>query len=80
MPYGFMVDKYFIKVEKGMIKNDVIGGPVYENNVSQEVIGLITDYNKTTGFIKIELTKLIDYKCLVKGGIPLCNIIFNNKA
>jgi hypothetical protein len=75
-----MINKYFIKVETGMNKKDVIDGPVYAHNGSDEVVGKITDYNSRNGFMKIELIQSIDYKNLIKAGIPLSNIVFNNKA
>jgi len=78
--YGLMVNKYFVQVETGMKKGDVIGGPIYGNEASNEVVGRITDYIPKTGFIKIELLQAMDYKNLIKFGIPLSSIIFNNRA
>ena len=78
--YGLMINKYFVKVETGMKKKDVIDGPVYSHNGSDEVVGKIIDYNPKNGFIKIELLHSIDYKNLVGAGIPLSNIIFNSNA
>lgn len=78
--YGLMVSKYFIKVEPGMNKAEVIDGPVYSAPDSGEVVGKITDYNPRNGYMKIELQTPMDYKILVKGGVPLSNIIFNNRA
>jgi hypothetical protein len=75
-----MINKYFVKVEAGMKKKDVVDGPVYAHNGSDEVVGRISDYNPRNGFMKIELIHSIDYKSLVKAGIPLSNIIFNNIA
>ena len=78
--YGLMIKKYYVKVEKGMLKKDVIGGPVYSNNSSDEIIGRIIDYNSRNGFMKIEMMMPVDYKELLKIGIPLSSIIFNNIA
>lgn len=78
--YKLMVNQYFVKVEAGMKKKDVVGGLVYSNNNSDEVVGRICDYIPKTGFIKIDLMEPLDYMALIKYGIPLSNIIFNNKA
>lgn len=78
--YGLMINKYFIQVETGMVKTDVVGGPVYENNNSNDVVGRIIDYDPETGFMKIELIVDINYTVLTKIGIPISSIIFNNKA
>jgi len=78
--YGFFVNKYFIKVETGMIKNDVIGGPVYEGNSHDNIVGRICDYNPKNGMMKIELIEHVDYHGLLRNGIPLNHIVFNNKA
>ena len=78
--YGLMVREYFVKVEIGMNKNDVVNGPVYSHDGSNDVVGRIATYNPKTGFMKIELIHPIDYKVLVRGGIPLSNIIFESKA
>lgn len=75
-----MINKYFIQVETGMVKTDVVGGPVYENNNSNDVVGRIIDYDPETGFMKIELIVDINYTVLTKIGIPISSIIFNNKA
>jgi hypothetical protein len=76
----FMVNKYFVKVETGLTKRELVGGPVHASNESSEVIGRVDDYNPKTGFMKIELMKKVDYKNLIRIGIPLSNIIFNNRA
>jgi len=75
-----MINKYFVKTDPGLLKRDVVDGPVYSAYDSNEVVGKVTDYNPKNGFMKIELIVAIDYKTLVKAGIPLNNIIFNNRA
>jgi len=77
--YGLMVNKYFVKVETGMKKIDVIDGPVYGSS-PDDIVGKITGYNPKNGFMKIELISDVDYQSLVKIGIPLNHIIFNNLA
>lgn len=78
--YGLMINRYFVQVEKGMKKKDVVDGPVYSNNTSDEVVGKIIDYIPKSGMMKIEMMVPVDYKELIKIGIPLKNIIFNNRA
>lgn len=78
--YGFFVNKYFVKVEKGMDKDHVIDGPVYLGNSHDDEIGRIIDYNPKNGIIKIELNDAVDYKYLLSSGVPLKHIIFNNRA
>lgn len=75
-----MIKEYFIKVEPGMNKKDLIDGPVYSSPDSNEVVGTISEYNPRNGFMKIKLYVSMNYKDLVKGGVPLSNIVFNNKA
>lgn len=75
---GMLVDKYFVFTDKGLKPSDIIGDPVYESNSSVAPIGKIISYNKKNGLIKIELSEKTDYKNLIKVGIPLNHIIFNN--
>lgn len=75
-----MINKYFVKTDQGLLRSDIIDGPVYSAYDSNEVVGKVTDYNPRNGFMKIELVVAINYKILVKAGIPLNNIIFKNKA
>ena len=77
--YGLMVNKYFVKVETGMKKIDVIDGPVYGNS-PDDIVGKITWYNPKNGFMKIELISDVDYKSLIRIGIKLEHIIFSNKV
>ena len=78
--YGLMINQYFVQVEKGMKKKEVVDGPVYSSNTSNEVVGKIIDYYPRNGFMKIEMLQSVDYKELLKIGIPLKNIIFKNRA
>ena len=73
-----LVDKYFVFTDKGLNSADIVGDPVYENPSSSFPIGKIISYNKKNGLMKIELTEKTDYKNLIKAGVPLNYIIFNN--
>jgi hypothetical protein len=75
-----MVNKYFVTVETGMERKNVVDGPVFDSNGSDKIVGRISAYNPDNGSMLIELIEDVDYKGLLKIGIPLDNIIFNNFA
>lgn len=75
-----MVREYFLQVGEGLDKKTVDGGPVYAANGSGERIGILADYMPDNGFAKIKLFQSVAYNDLVRGGIPLDNIVFDGKA
>lgn len=75
-----MVREYFLQVGEALDKKTVVGGPVYAANGSGEKIGSIVDYIPDNGFARIKIFYDVDYRDLVRGGIPLENIVFNGKA
>lgn len=80
MTYGIYANKYFIQAEVGMDPANVIGGPVFNSNDSEEVVGRILDYIPNIGMLKIELITPMHYKNLIKAGVPINQIIFNYTA
>lgn len=76
----YQVDTYFVKAETGMDPNFVIGGPVYTGENNDIEIGKIVDYDKKKGYLKIRLHETLDYRSLIKSGIPIQNIVFKYTA
>jgi hypothetical protein len=76
----YMVKKYFVHVGAGLRRADVIDGHVYSVDNPYEVVGRMVEYDDKSGIVKVELMQPIYYKSLMKVGVPLENIIFNNTA
>ena len=76
----FRVSQYYLQVGTGLDRNIVNGGPVYSANGSGEEIGKIAEYIPDNGFARIQLYFDVNYKELVRSGIPLEHIVFKNVA
>lgn len=72
-----LVKEYYVQLETNLESRgaNIVGGPVYENDDSDEIVGVIEEYDDVTGKTLIVLKSPVEHASLQDVGVLEENMI-----